>query len=1261
MSDKASKIFECEKQFYKVEQPDGHIRMVRVSNTTNVLKSGVTLSKEQQLKLLKGLMHIMGKDDEKKVISAGAECISQLAASAADATLREIFTRLGRMLMDKSEGSLIKRGARDFAEICLLQCIDNVSDESGTVVTSSLLQYVIAGCRDKSDSELQQQSARVLLGLLKRFSAYLGKDQRDEVINCLWEQTMSDDEAVLSSLPDAIGHLAETSNEATLASTYEKLRNILSDASDKRDLKMVNLSLRILKFVVKSSTSTKGDFINTFSKLLFNIVDIDTTDEDEDDVLELTYEVRASTLEVFQSFLENYPIQTPIEIIDDIIAVCLKNAAFDPNISSATPVQDSEDEDDDDPFGGDDDLGFASDAEEGDVDMDEDNSWKVRKASADTIRSLVRARPEQLKNLYRRCCVTIIDRFSERVGVVTVAVLQCFEEMLKASLVIDQKHDEAIQMLGKFPAPPMLTRVASATDQLVTMVQSQLIVKKANAQLRDCAVDTKAAMFSMFQVFLIVIKKKKLLSLIETSHLKTLTEEVCDALDTPFGVGVSAMKIEALKLVENLCNVLEIGTLRPLIKKLLKSVCARFNKDEEDVVKERAFYTIKSVLDTPKLDVSDCAAKLTKIVSRVVTRKSSLQSLRLAAIAASGSLLAVLGNHADVAGSIDAIVQAHLARMDKDVFVAPVLRAFRRIASSTTPVEAVESFITTLEEKIIAGASKEFASRQAMLQLERLQTLTVLAKAYKSKTKIVSDPKLIMRFADLISESTVTMAQAILELAVVVQQFHDEATDGLVMNALKLVCSNLVVAGGSSSSLFNLLQRFVRTQVKGKYTSFEMLLDACWHLHTTPKTSKNLASIVSLCAADAGSDCGNYVESIIEKTKDKSPDIRATAVNILGALGSKMDITSKAVLECILQAAKDDAALEDIASHAYGGIAYGSLDAMLPTLVKDASDSKKAGFALGAVREILSIDSTRKERKVTSKLLESMLKATPEHFRSSDEHVRSCAIDVCGLLVAAGSTSATSTMLLQLDSESDEESRNQVQSCVLRSLRSGIELLGNVPREFLDNLNTFVNLKSRDAKVACATVDLLRAIVVVDPMCVSKFLSENVKDLVAHLDVRKDLIVEVAMGVMKMKTDYGKNLRMATCHCLTAILRSKSLRILTAGDIIDELVEKANRDIRKSTDMELKENVVVSFEMLGVLLSRYGDRKYYEGKSGLIKRVSKTVQKLVKVKGSARKGDKVFLACSKFMSDISPTARGIKDYKELMDNTFTFSESGESK
>jgi cullin-associated NEDD8-dissociated protein 1 len=133
--------------------------------------------------------------------------------------------------------------------------------------------------------------------------------------------------------------------------------------------------------------------------------------------------------------------------------------SFDPNY---TYPQDDDDEK----------LGFEEDEGEGwgsdfeDENMgnedDDDSSWKVRRASAKLIDGIFSARPDMLRDLYRKYGELLSSRFKERDVNVKCNILDTFHTVLKSAI-----HSEQNQGLDfELSQTPSLARAKSSADEL---------------------------------------------------------------------------------------------------------------------------------------------------------------------------------------------------------------------------------------------------------------------------------------------------------------------------------------------------------------------------------------------------------------------------------------------------------------------------------------------------------------------------------------------------------------------------------------------------------------------------------------------------------------------------------------------------------------------------------------------------------------------------------------------------------------------------
>ena len=232
---------------------------------------------------------------------------------------------------------------------------------------------------------------------------------------------------------------------------------------------------------------------------------------------------------------------------------------------------------------------------------------------------------------------------------------------------------------------------------------------------------------------------------------------------------------------------------------------------------------------------------------------------------------------------------------------------------------------------------------------------------------------------------------------------------------------------------------------------------------------------------------------------------------------------------------------------------------------------------------------------------------------------------------------------------SDKERTARVQTSCLNSIKFAIVLTKQLPQPLKKHLATLLSLKhksedeKKDAKVARAAVELLQRICELDSSWISKIDKNLSHDLIQHLENRKDLIVEVQMGQMKMKHDIGRDLRIATCHCISKL---EEFGVFDSSkDIVNALVQHSERDIRKSAVMELNDVVVAQFDMLGYLLPRTtsGSTHYNPEKGGLLNRALQTHKKLC----SGAKNAKVEQALRRFLESIRSAAAGESKFVEL--------------
>jgi len=871
-------------------------------------------------------------------------------------------------------------------------------------------------------------------------------------------------------------------------------------------------------------------------------------------------------------------------------------------------------------------------------DAEQDNSWKVRKSAVETIGVLTRLRPELLKRLYRQCASKLVDRFTEPVGVVVNSVLVCFGDMLKASLVID-KHIQPSKrvMLGDIPAPPSLVKVMSAVEELTGMVNNQVIIKNVLAQLKACSVETKTAMFSMLQVLNVVLKKKNLLGNIKDAHLEELAGDVKAALMAGSAVGVPGMKIQALKLAQNMTSVYSQARVTKLMALVMPGVTGCINKVEEGSVKEQALLTMKAALDKDGYDCSAFAGGkegFSTKITRVIVSRIAQPPERLAAVAAAGSLLAKLGAHPAVKKSTEAITNQFLIRLEKDAFVTPVLRAFQAIIKAPKLVPGLESVMCKLEDKILAAMSKSSAIKQAVVQLERLATLKALVQTYGPATRVVKDSSTMASFKPMVQENTLAMAQGVLELAVVVQEKGSKAsTDALVIDALTLLTSEQ-----TGVSLTSLLSKFIRAQVQGDAKSFDRLMVACWKFQTSGSACENLAKVMASVVLDTG-DALAHAKTILSKFNTSKFEVRKLAVLMAGEVGASTDLSSLSVSDSISKIAAEDSKCVDACAAALGLCAKGS-PSLLPGLLTGVETIKAAAtirFNLRAIRALLKVSEKMK--------VESFLKPISAHFVSVDSEIRNLAAECTGLLLGLDASTVLETLVLNFGAGGADQSL--LQTSVLNSISFCISMAAAqkkaVDRTLLGKVGQFVAFSTQDVSTATATFNVVQQLATMTPNTIRRVVAKQINDMAAHTANRKDLIVVEKIGVMTIRTDTGKDLRVNACNCIcTCVTNLSNPKQIFTDKVVAALVKNSDKDMKKAQSYELYDVMAAQVSMMTCLLSYMTAKQM----STIVDRINKSYMRMC-TKGNG-KADKVFQACAIFADAAkSYPAAADEKYKEM--------------
>ena len=184
------------------------------------------------------------------------------------------------------------------------------------------------------------------------------------------------------------------------------------------------------------------------------------------------YELVEACLNAFESFIKKCPKEIS-SYLKEVLATATDLMAYDPNYTYDVEGMKVEEEEE----------GWGSDWEE-DMNLqedDDDTSWKVRRASVRVIDSIIKTRPEMLREIYKDLSLNIMGRFKERDENVKCDILRTFCSMLKTTGITENM--QPLQQDLELERAPSLVRQRSSAEALyehIPLTLSELLKQLEN-------------------------------------------------------------------------------------------------------------------------------------------------------------------------------------------------------------------------------------------------------------------------------------------------------------------------------------------------------------------------------------------------------------------------------------------------------------------------------------------------------------------------------------------------------------------------------------------------------------------------------------------------------------------------------------------------------------------------------------------------------------------------------------------------------------
>jgi cullin-associated NEDD8-dissociated protein 1 len=518
------------------------------------LESGVTLDPLLERRVCESVLNQLD-DTNADVQSVAIKCIGVLTKVVQEGQICEIVEGLAHHLLSNKTENLT-----DIYSIGLSCVVKGVPPQMGALLAKRLAPRLLDGISaDRSETqEIRSECLEVLKQLLTRFGAEC-QEFHENTMGTLLTQIGNDKSVVQKRATAALGVLAPhlvdhllTRLATTLLQRIESPSSSSSSSSSNAGgADQVRVYIQAIGRISRTVGHRLGHSIDRIIPLFLKFLG-DPTDEDEALQSEQTCELRETILHAFESFAERCPHQIAAHM-DEMLGTVIGFMAYDPNYT-----YDDMDEDED--------MGGGSDSEEEEEEEDyedyddddygdeDDNTWKVRRASIKVIQACFHSRPELLQQLYTQCTDSVVGRLKEREESVKTAVILCLDELM---IVTTQQNQMAATDLLK-----------ERTGVLINSVAKLLKDKKISVKI-------KTLLFTLLIHFILAIQGNS--SSGSGSGIGNYLEPLVPVLSNCLRDRNGGMKLQVLTFLQTLIETHRPETIRPYVAALLPAViaCAR--------------------------------------------------------------------------------------------------------------------------------------------------------------------------------------------------------------------------------------------------------------------------------------------------------------------------------------------------------------------------------------------------------------------------------------------------------------------------------------------------------------------------------------------------------------------------------------------------------------------------------------------------------------------------------------------------------------
>jgi cullin-associated NEDD8-dissociated protein 1 len=798
---------------------------------------------------------------------------------------------------------------------------------------------------------------------------------------------------------------------------------------------------------------------------------------------DLDYSIKEVCLTVFESMVKRCPKEITVHL-EMLVEMVMELIGYDPNYNPDVMM-------------GEEDGNFEEWGGTEEEQMEDDASWKVRRAAIKLLDTLIKYRYDKVKPKFDKVLSKIVERLGERESNIKCLLLDTFIDLING-VVVSTVHpsdalDSALELERKSSDEYILKELPAIVTRIVEHYEDKTMKVRESIALVLLSMALIAPDY-MNGILLGTILPKLFLNFKDNSSTTKIT-----VFQTLRRLMLTTSSVDGY--ISYLNKVLEI------IELAIKE--DYFKLSAEALTTAGVLVQLLMKESKPIKEAKSSLLAVYKICIEVLKHSDVDQEIKQAVIYTSGIVAA---NSRDVLPQkeLDGLLGILQDRMKYEPLRLECIKAFSvMVGSDKKPL---------IEKGLEAALPEIIHMTKKLMRQVKLTALEILLGVCKKF------PNLTKKFATLIIEDTLQvlkegdlqLIQRTLKILVHTIPFASDSSLENLLEVLMLFCDSSLFQTLLDDAIPLLLA--LAKKNKGKLTEVK-IAEALWGMVSEKNykaISTAIASIIAEKQEILNDSINNYIKLLADSKQSELS--RKTSAIILGCLGQHKDLSKLSLDKLIFITLKEgDENLKVSVAVCLGNIALGNESYYVPLILSKLKESHDLSYLmLVAIREIVLQDQ---QHAMSKKLVAEVLPALRVQSDTQDEGDRTIIAEIIGRLYTIQPLVISNEIETGLSS-----SKENVRATFALSFKY---LLHNKDKDQFTKLlpKLLVLMKDQSLRVQKALLDSLTNITRQSAVVLRPYTTEVQEGALALTAIRPELVKIVDLGPLQHKIDEGQPTR----------------------------------------------------------------------------------------------------------------------------------------